>query len=780
MARRPAHPSARRTRSLARALGVGRHGIHAFVGAGGKTAAIARLLHERPTALATTTTHLDRSGFGHGLLAVFANASTLARTTPELLRARPLTLAIGAGARLQGPTLAWLQRFIQASPRSLLLVEADGARRRLVKLPAPHEPAWPPAPLQRAVLVVGLAALGQPAARVAHRPRESAGAVHLRDVKYMLRTYLERMPPRAAVSVLFTGANTVAAPVLQGLVEFCMRVVQQRNPAWLDASVGLRVVATADVMSGDCVFWNAGRGSRSVSPPLPGVCGVLLAAGLSRRFGRRDGGKLLARWRGQPLVAHAARRLRDAGFAAIVVVTSRDDGGIAPVIRTALRGADLRLRFVRNPAPARGLGSSVRLGARAVPPGMAMVFAHADMPAIRVATLRRIATMGATLRHCIVRPMVRGVPRNPVFFPADLRDELMRVPDAMGGKTVLQRHRSRVFDLECEPGDDLVDVDRPVDLAGLNALASVAHGPRRLGTQPRITVLFIGCGDLGTGAAHALVRAGFAVAIVERRHPLAIRRRVAFAEAAQSGQVTVEGVVCRRTALASLVGSGWPAPDAGVRVVPLFVEPLQQVLARLRPDVVVDARMTKRPLRALPAHCFRVALGPGHRVGRDCDAVVETLRGPTLGQVLWSGAAASDTGVPGEIGGETIRRVLRAPCSGVWHTHLEIGAHLEVGDIVARVGRRPVRAALSGMVRGLLRDGERVRAGQKVGDIDSRARPPVVHRISDKARAVGGGVLQAVRTRLRAESSKAAPVIVRRRGRVHRRRSSNGLQRQRA
>jgi len=761
---------------LARALGVGRHGTYAVVGAGGKTATIARLLHERPTALATTTTHLDRSGFGHGLLAVFANAGALARTAPELLHARPLTLALGAGARLQGPSLAWLQSFTQAKPQALVFVEADGARRRLVKLPAPHEPAWPPAPLQRVVLVVGLAALGQPAVRVAHRPRASTRTVELRDVQRMLRDYLGRMPPRAAVSVLFTGANTVAAPVLQGLVEFCMRVVQQRDPAVLDPGVALRVVAAADVAHGDCLYWHNRRSLRALSPQLPGVCCVLLAAGLGRRFGQGGGGKLLARWRGQPLAVHAAHRLRRAGFAAIVVVTGGDKSRIGPHLRAALGGAASRLRFVSNPNPARGLGSSVRLGARAVPAGMGMVFAHADMPAVRVATLRRISSMGSTLQHCIVRPMVGGVPRNPVYFPAALRGELMRVPDAVGGKAVLRRHRSRVLDLDCAPGDDLVDVDRPVDLAELNVRAQAA-GHR--GPKPRIKVLFIGCGDLGTGAAHALARAGFAVAIVERRRPLAIRRRVAFASAAQIGQVTVEGVVCRRTALAALARSGWTAPNAGKSIVPLFVEPLPRVLARLRPDVVVDARMSKQPMRALPAHFFRVALGPGHRVGRDCDAVVETARGPGLGQVLWSGAAAADTGVPGKVGGETVRRVLRAPSSGVWHTQSDIGARVEAGEIIAHVGRRPVRATLSGLIRGLLPHGERVRAGQKVGDIDPRPRPPQVHRISDKAHAVGAGVLRAVRTHMGVASGTADPRVLRPgRGRPSRR--SNGLQRQRA
>ena len=747
-------------------MGLPSRGVVAFVGAGGKTGAIRRLLGEMPGALATTTTHLGRDGFGRGLLVVFPDASALERRAPQLEGARPLTLAIAAGPRLQGPPLVWLEAWSRQRPGALLLVEADGAARRLVKIPDAHEPVWPPGPLARVVLVVGLGAFGRAPAEVAHRPQRFGGgkAVGVADMERMLDAYLPRLPPRAPLSVLLSGAGGVSPEVLRRLVSHVERRVRRREPRLQDPGVPLRVVAAHDLASGPFQSWDLGRGTKRHAVTLPGVCGILLAAGLGRRYGHTAAGesKLLELWRGKPLVEHAARQIVAAGFGAIIVVTGPRAAGVRGAVRRASAGSSVPVRFVRNTTPARGLGSSVRAAARAVPPRFGMLFAHADMPAVRVSTLRRIAVLGSTLQHCIVRPMVRGAPRNPAYFPAALLRALRRVPDADGGRAVVAAYPERVFPLLLDPGTDLVDVDRPADLARLQSARSRgAPSPQRRGTTPPL-VLCVGCGDLGTGAAHVLVRAGFPVVIVEKARPLAVRRRVAFAEAARTGEVMVEGVVCRRTRLEAVRRGAWRG-RRGRRhpVIPLVVAPLSRALTALRPSIVVDARMRKKRATDLPASAFRVALGPGHRAGVDCDVVVETLRGPTLGRAFWRGGAAADTGVPGEVGGATRQRLLRSPRAGRLHVLAEIGARVGVGQVVARVGGRAIRAAIGGVVRGMLHDGERVRAGQKLGDIDPRPRQPPVDRISDKARAVGRGVLEAVR----AHRAAAAPAPPRRRQR---------------
>ncbi|UCE02146.1 MAG: NTP transferase domain-containing protein [Candidatus Latescibacterota bacterium] len=455
--------SPRRLSSLARALALGRGGVHAFVGAGGKSAAIRRLLRERPEAIATTTTHLAASGFGRGLLAVFPDAQALARLQPRL-RSRPLTLARRADSnRLRSPPLDW---FTRVKRDALLLVEADGAAGALVKRPGPHEPAWPPAAIARAVIVVGLAAVGEPVARVSHHPERFGSrrdaTVDLEMVEQMLRDYLGAAPPHAALTVLLTGAERVAPQAVERLVAWCERRVRKRSPQLQSPSVPLRIVAVDDVARGACTTWEREAPAASPAARLPGVTGVLLAAGIGRRFGA-PGAKLLARWRGRSLVEHAVERWSRADPAELLVVVGCAAEEVEARVRRAARGRARALRLVRNRGFARGLGTSVRAAVRAASPGTALLFGHADMPAVSVATLQRIADVGSTLRTWIVQPTVDGVPRNPVYFPAELRRELARVPDAAGGRVVCKAHAERLLRLEFAAAE-LVDVDRPDDL----------------------------------------------------------------------------------------------------------------------------------------------------------------------------------------------------------------------------------------------------------------------------------------------------------------------------
>ena len=224
--------------------------------------------------------------------------------------------------------------------------------------------------------------------------------------------------------------------------------------------------------------------------------------------------------------------------------------------------------------------------------------------------------------------------------------------------------------------------------------------------------------------------------VLERPEPLAVRRRVAFAEAVFAGRVEVEGVGAARV----------DAPDPLVwpeGVIPVVVDADGASLGRLTPQVLVDARMAKRALDTRRDQAALViGLGPGFRAGRDVHAVVETQRGPGLGSVIWEGEAAGDTSEPAPVLGHTHDRVLRAPCAGVFHGRVALGAQVDAGASVGEVDGRPVISALGGFVRGLLADGVRVEAGVKVGDVDPRG--VAADRISDKARAVAAGVLEAV------------------------------------
>jgi xanthine dehydrogenase accessory factor len=252
-------------------------------------------------------------------------------------------------------------------------------------------------------------------------------------------------------------------------------------------------------------------------------------------------------------------------------------------------------------------------------------------------------------------------------------------------------------------------------------------------------VLVRGAGDLATGCAVRLSRSGFAVVMTELAEPTAVRRTVAFSEAVVAGTATVEGVVARRVAAAAarrVVRGGEVA---------LVVDPAGRRVAGLVPDVVVDARMAKRNLgtrrRDAP---IVIGLGPGFVAGRDVHAVIETNRGHALGAVILAGAAEPNTGVPGEIAGHGAERLLRAPATGRLRAFREIGERVEVGDAVGEVEGEPVQARIGGVLGGFLRDGSAVRAGQKIGDVDPRAKREHCFTVSDKARAVAGGVLEAV------------------------------------
>jgi xanthine dehydrogenase accessory factor len=252
-------------------------------------------------------------------------------------------------------------------------------------------------------------------------------------------------------------------------------------------------------------------------------------------------------------------------------------------------------------------------------------------------------------------------------------------------------------------------------------------------------ILVRGAGDLGTGVAHRLHRSGFTVMVTDLAQPTCVRRAVAFAEAMYTGRATVEGVTAVRVE-DPMLGMAHTV----VGEVPVLVDD-RSVLSRMRPAIVVDARLAKRNLgtRLRDARLV-VGLGPGFTAGLDCHAVVETNRGHHLGRVFWEGSAEPDTGQPEPVRGFAGERVLRAPAEGVLLGRAKIGDAIKAGDTVASVASQPIVAPFDGVLRGLVHDGLPVTAGMKVGDLDPRGVRENCFTISDKARSIGGGVLEAV------------------------------------
>lgn len=251
-------------------------------------------------------------------------------------------------------------------------------------------------------------------------------------------------------------------------------------------------------------------------------------------------------------------------------------------------------------------------------------------------------------------------------------------------------------------------------------------------------VVVRGGGDIGSGVIWRLQRVGFPVVVLELERPLTVRRTVAFSSAVADHHVEVDGIE------GVLVESSAEAVDvARSGVVAVLVSDSIPVLAEPI-SILVDARLAKQPLdTAIDQAPFVVGLGPGFIAGHNCDVVVETMRGHRLGTAIWEGAAAPNTGIPGEVGGATAERVLRAEHDGMLVWDVAFGAAVVAGQELGRVDGLPIVAVIDGTVRGLISEGS-VTAGLKIGDVDPRFDPRAIDQISDKALAVGGGVLEAV------------------------------------
>lgn len=299
--------------------------------------------------------------------------------------------------------------------------------------------------------------------------------------------------------------------------------------------------------------------------------------------------------------------------------------------------------------------------------------------------------------------------------------------------------------------------------------------------KKNLLIICRGAGDLATGIIHRLHRAGHRVIALETDYPAAIRRQVSFCEAVYDGSAAVEGVTARLvpaladaetdtetysgindTPAAHIVSEKWDssAIEAVLEVgeVPLLIDPKGESIALLRPDVVVDAIIAKKNLgTTINMAPLVIGVGPGFTAGQDVHLVIESMRGHNLARIITDGMAQPNTGVPGNIAGFTSERVIHAPAAGYIHDVRKIGDIVQKGDEIARIYRDkesydnalseyvPVNATITGIIRGLIREGYYFRKGFKIADIDPReSELSNCFTISDKARSIAGSVLEAV------------------------------------
>lgn len=264
-------------------------------------------------------------------------------------------------------------------------------------------------------------------------------------------------------------------------------------------------------------------------------------------------------------------------------------------------------------------------------------------------------------------------------------------------------------------------------------------------------VVIRGGGDLATGVAEVLYQSGFKILILDIEKPSSIRRSVCFSEAIYDGVTKVENIICKKVENENEIEKCW-----NEKIIPIMVDEKGEIIKKIKPDVVVDSIIAKKNLGTTKEMApITIALGDGFEAGKDVDIVIETMRGHNLGRIITSGRAMKNTGIPGEIKGVSKDRVIYSLANGIFSSVKKIGDTVQKDEIIGYVGDVEIRGKISGVLRGIIREGYEVTENMKIGDIDPRIEEKNnCFTISDKARSLGGAVLRAIMFRSKEEREK--------------------------
>jgi len=450
-----------------------------------------------------------------------------------------------------------------------------------------------------------------------------------------------------------------------------------------------------------------------------GITAIIMASGHSSRLGQD---KLRLGFCGRPLLLHLLKKLDGLGFDEVLLVSAEEE--------LLEMGRSHGATGVRNDHAKLGKSASIRAGVHAASAENDLMFFVADQPLLRPQSIRVMLEMRGRYADRVIVPSFAGEDGNPVIFPSAFRERLIMLSGDQGGKAALSPSDEVVH---CHIADALegADIDTREDYERL-----LLHGSK--------TVVVRGGGDVATGVVQKLWRGGFRPVVLESAAPTAIRRSVALSQAVYDGSAAVEDVGAR------LIGDVSEITDCfAAGFVPVMVDEKADSISGIGPVAVVDAIIAKRNLGTTRAMApVTIGLGPGFTAGEGeahVNVVIETMRGHDLGRLIYYGSALPNTGVPGEVGGVSRQRVIHSPTGGRLATVHVIGAMVSFGDTLAYIGSVPVLAPIDGLLRGMIRDGLLVRKGQKIADIDPREGERENWRtISDKARSIGGAVLEAL------------------------------------
>ncbi|WP_313341646.1 selenium-dependent molybdenum cofactor biosynthesis protein YqeB [Sedimentibacter sp.] len=452
------------------------------------------------------------------------------------------------------------------------------------------------------------------------------------------------------------------------------------------------------------------------------VSAIVLAAGLSRRMNQN---KLLMKLDGIEIYKYILNTIKECkDFFNEIIVVGKDS-------EVLYYAESLGFKAKSNNNSHLGQSTSIIISLKNLKPADGYMFFVSDQPYIKKETIKKLYDAFNENKDKIIIPSYNGIKGNPPIFPHRFKEELLRLSGDVGGKDVIKKHLKEIVKVNIHTEKEHIDIDTMDDYK-----KQINRGDFMKG---EVIVVKSG-GDIASGIIQKLHRTGFRVLVLEIEKPTSIRRTVCFSEAVYGGKIEIEGITSLLANSIQEIYDAWSK-----NCIPVVVDPEGIYINKLNPIAVVDAIIAKKNTgMKKDAAPVTIAVGPGFEAGKDVHIVIESNRGHNLGRLIFSGFAEPNTMKPGNVDGFTFDRVLYSPDDGNFMANYKIGDLVKTGDVIGYVNDKSVKAKLDGVIRGLIREGIYVAEGQKIGDIDPRNDKEYCYTISDKARAIGGAVLEAV------------------------------------
>ncbi len=451
------------------------------------------------------------------------------------------------------------------------------------------------------------------------------------------------------------------------------------------------------------------------------VSAIVMAAGLSKRMNQN---KLLMKLDGIEIYKYILNTIKECKnyFNEIIVIAKDND--------ILYYSESLGFKTIVNNISHLGQSTSIKLGLENSNYSEGYMFFVSDQPFVKKETIKQLCDSFVKNQDKIIMASYNGINGNPVIIPHKFKGELISLQGDVGGKHIINNHVDDIIKIFIPTDNEYIDIDTMDDYIKVN------WGDYMKGE----VVIVKGGGDIATGVIQKLHRTGFRVLVLEIEKPTSIRRAVCFSEAVYNGKMEVEGISSVLVKNIQEIYDAWSADN-----IPVIVDPQGTYIKKIKPMAVVDAIIAKENTGMKKEVApITIAVGPGFEAGYDVHIVIESNRGHNLGRLIFEGFAEQNTMEPGNIEGFSVERVLYSLEDGIIKISSKIGDIVKTGDVIGYVNDKSINAKIDGIVRGLIREGSYVTKGMKVGDIDPRTEIEYCQTISDKARAIGGAVLEAV------------------------------------